>query len=205
MKDKFSGALPQEDDRNGLAPIARKFKADPTSTHLAVVLLDCRYLTTDLDSGELITTARMLHIEEVQEEDRHAAYEILGRGQVARTGKSPLPFDEVTAAPPASLEEARLQLVADLEDVALLVSAAQLVVETQFGSTSMLQRKLRVGFAKASGLMSALESWSVVGPVVGSKAREVLVKADELADVTAAMRLAAANADADGDDDLDGE
>jgi S-DNA-T family DNA segregation ATPase FtsK/SpoIIIE len=127
----------------------------------------------------IVVTARDPKAERVQgawvgEEEIHAVVDWVHRQQQARYEEA-VTEEAQEAATAADDDEG--------EDAEILRQAIELVVRSQLGSTSMLQRKLRIGFARAGRVMDILERKGIVGPSEGSKARAVLVSVEELDDV----------------------
>ncbi len=112
----------------------------------------------------------------VRESEIHAVVEWVKQQREARYEDKAV-LETAAAAAAASADEV------DDEDAVLIRQAMELVVRSQLGSTSMLQRKLRIGFARAGRVMDTLEMKGVVGPSVGSKARDVLMTVDELDEI----------------------
>jgi DNA segregation ATPase FtsK/SpoIIIE-like protein len=203
---KIATQLPKG-PQNGLVAIDRALVNQPDQSHIIVAEVDCKSITTDTDTGDTEPTVRILHVEVIT--DRSGNHDLVRAAMDAayrrRTGDNPLPFDLATASGvftggtfDVDVDTGEITR-AEPDDDALLRQAVDLVVSTQFGSTSMLQRKLRVGYAKAGRLMDLLETHGIVGPTDGSHARAVLVGPEQLD--AALERLASGDST---DDETDG-
>jgi len=89
---KLAGSLPGG-DANGLTAIARDLIDNPHEIHVVVALVDCKRITTDNDSGEVVPTARIRRVEVIGDNDRDLAAKMMRRALEHRTGKTVLPFD----------------------------------------------------------------------------------------------------------------
>ncbi|WET79260.1 DNA translocase FtsK [Amycolatopsis sp. QT-25] len=201
MSVSLSGRLPK-DDKNGISMIGAALLDDPTSTHLVVAIVTTQKVTQDIESGEVIPTARIVACEAFpgSSADAKSLRRVWREAYEKRTGQQAIPFDKVETAP----ANAAGDLLRDgagvvmsfpgagksktAEEVDLICQAANLVITANLASVSMLARKLRVGRETAERLMDELRRRGVVGEAEGSKTPPVIPEAADLPAIVEAIR-----------------
>ncbi|UJW32415.1 hypothetical protein L3Q67_01095 [Saccharothrix sp. AJ9571] len=198
MSVSMSGKLPK-DERNGAGALSAAMVDSPEAVHVIVALVDCAKITTDIDTGDIVPTMRIRAIEgfPASTEDAREVRRLWRRAFDRRLGKDMLPLeiervlDDLTPAEDDdTVTVSAGPAPATAVDVGLLCQAAELVISSQFGSGSMLQRKLRIGFALAQRLVDQLEHHGVLATAEGGRTPDVLVPADQLDITVAAIRAA---------------
>ncbi|OOC04263.1 hypothetical protein B0293_23690 [Amycolatopsis azurea DSM 43854] len=198
----LSGKLPK-DDKNGLGRISATLVEDSASTHLIVAVVNCATVTTNMDTGEVIPTARIVAVEAFpgSSADAKQLRRVWREAYEQRTGQQQaLPFEKTVTAP----ADAAGDLLRDgagvvvtfpgpnssrtPDEVDLICQAADLVITANLASVSMLARKLRIGREAAERLMQELRRRGVVGDAEGSKEPPVIVEAADLPAIVEAIR-----------------
>ncbi|WP_414943332.1 DNA translocase FtsK [Amycolatopsis sp. cmx-11-32] len=201
MSVSLSGRLPK-DDKNGIGMIGAALLDDPTSTHLVVAIVTTQKVTQDIESGEVIPTARIVACEAFpgSSADAKSLRRVWREAYEQRTGQQALPFEKATTAPAndaGDLLRDGAGVVVTFpgssssktpEEVDLICQAADLVITSGHPSVQMLQRKLRVGYAAAERLMQELRRRGVVGDAEDSGEPPVLAEAADLPAIVEAIR-----------------
>ncbi len=201
MSVSLSGRLPK-DDKNGIGMIGAALLDNPTSTHLVVAVVTTEKVTTNIESGEVIPTARIVAIEAWpgSSADAKSLRRVCQEAYEQRTGQQALPFEKTETAPANAagdlLRDGAGVVVSfpgsssskTPEEVDLICQAADLVITANLASVSMLARKLRIGRAAADRLMQELRRRKVVGEAEGSKAPPVIAEAADLPAIVEAIR-----------------
>ncbi|KFU80993.1 Ftsk gamma domain-containing protein [Amycolatopsis lurida] len=216
MSVSLSGRLPK-DDKNGLGMISSTLVEDSASTHLIVAVVNCATVTTNMDTGEVIPTARIVAVEAFpgSTADAKQLRRVWREAYEQRTGQQAIPFDKVETAPANDagdlLRDGAGVVVSfpgagkskTAEEVDLICQAADLVITSNLASPTMLARKMRIGHAAAERLMDELRRRGVVGEPEGTDEPPVIPEAADLPAIIEAIRGPRADEDQADDDATD--
>ncbi|WP_116044006.1 DNA translocase FtsK [Amycolatopsis palatopharyngis] len=193
MSVTLSSTLPKG-DVNGLDALTDALTDSPKGGHVVLMVVEGSRFSTNLDTGEIVRQVRATQIEAFAggSADANLLINLLRAEYQARTGKNELPFEPRALEPvedpvdvdPYAPEPEGL----DADEVELLCRVAEQLIVSQHGSQAMVQRKLRIGWAKAARLLTILEAYGVVGEANGITPREVRCPPEDLDSVLTQIR-----------------